>query len=695
MTDNSNAGWGGDIGRIIFTLFDRGAYWLLTLIYEIFFNVSSAQLFTNATIRNFYSRVQLIIGVFMVFKLAVSILEAIINPDKATDKTNGFGNIITRVMFALFMLTILVPINIPNISSDSSEYEIQLNNNGLLFGTLYSLQDRILKGNTLGRLILGTTGSDNESSELTQEEQMSRMKNIFASAILKGFFRINLKPESERVSDDENDSANWMCQDELTDEILDIYDPVDADPQEILDLATLDCSVNFGGSWTGNGRYAFNYKGIFSTVVALIFVYILLNFTVNVAVRAIKIAILRLIAPIPIISYIDPKSGKDGAFSAWTKTLTSTYLDLFIQLAIVYFVIFLIQDILVNGIDISVGTGVLGVISRIFIFLGLFIFAKDAPKFIKQVLGIKEDAGKDWFSGFGKVMGIGTAGLGAVGSALSNMRNTWGKDRDMINSPNKGKRILGHIGRLASTATSGAAGFVGGAYTGAKSAITADKDFSKNARNAIARRNANWAPLGERAGAFAGDMKELLLGKESLDTLKRFKEQAKNFESSLKSEAIKGKYGLGTLDKAEYAYTNNLKGIDESKRLNPGDKFQGNSKELMAIGDAAKAQGKEHFEYRDKEISVNDYARIAGDLEKAEMQTLYGDLRTKGSTGYTSNPELVAMLKVVEDISKSVRGVEVNTDTSKNLHDSIGVVNAKIIEAENSSHYRASQNNKK
>ena len=63
-----------DIFRGIFSFFDRPAYWLLTIIYQIFFNVASADLFANETIMNFFGRVQLIIGVYMMFQLAMTIL---------------------------------------------------------------------------------------------------------------------------------------------------------------------------------------------------------------------------------------------------------------------------------------------------------------------------------------------------------------------------------------------------------------------------------------------------------------------------------------------------------------------------------------------------------------------------------------------------------------------------------------------
>ena len=58
-------------------------------MYQIFFNVACAQLFESETIKNFYGRIQLIIGVFMVFKLAVSILQGIMSPDQFSDPKSG------------------------------------------------------------------------------------------------------------------------------------------------------------------------------------------------------------------------------------------------------------------------------------------------------------------------------------------------------------------------------------------------------------------------------------------------------------------------------------------------------------------------------------------------------------------------------------------------------------------------------
>ena len=459
MTDNANAGVVWDLIRSFASAVNIGIYTLLSFMYEIFFNVSTVQLFANETIKNFYGRIQLIIGVFMIFKLAISILQGIMDPEKFAGPKEGFGSIITRVIISLALLTVLVPINVPDVENANS-FEKYINNNGLLFGTLYSLQERILSNNTLGRLILGTT---DEATELTADQQaagmtqadiqnqmLQRSARIFTSTILKGFVRINLLPEEERVSDDESDQQNWYCGHDLSDQAvnaIEAYQALDVAPSTILsdDIINVDCDIQsgfLGIRWLGGeGKYVFAFNWIVSAIVGVIFLVVLVLFTVDIAIRSIKLSILRLLAPIPIISYIDPKSSKDGGmFSSWVKTLTSTYLDLFLRLAIIYFVIFLIQDMIANGIIINQATGTVGIVSVIFIWIGLFFFAKMAPKFIKDALGIKGTS----MTNFGLGGTLAAAGALRQGGSLMDAWQAAGDATDaQLQAYNQGKPLPG------------------------------------------------------------------------------------------------------------------------------------------------------------------------------------------------------------------------------------------------------------
>ena len=156
-------------------------------------------------------------------------------------------------------------------------------------------------------------------------------------------------------------------------------------------------------------------------------VFCLLGFCVDIAIRAIKLAVLRLIAPIPIISYINPKSSENGSFANWVKMVTTTYLDVFIRLSIIYFVIFIINSIIKNGIDINMVDPIISGFTVIFIIVGLFFFAGQAPKFIKDALGLKNVMGNVGLSSIlgGAAALTGGAGIkGALAAGMSTAQAT-------------------------------------------------------------------------------------------------------------------------------------------------------------------------------------------------------------------------------------------------------------------------------
>ena len=663
-----------DIIRSLFSTLDIPAYAILGVIYELFFNVATADLFSNEMIMKFYGRVQVILGVFMMFQLAMTILRGIVNPDSFT-KDKGIGTLITRVITALILITLLMPIS----TSGGNEYEKQINNNGLLFGTLYSLQHRILSNNTIGRLVLGTNDSNTTFSDTATngDSDLRKSARIFTSTVLKGFYRINLVPEDQRKNTgDGKDPAvyneNRVCTD-IDDSILSAYTRVDAEPGEIIGMVNATCESTASPSFlnslwsgakklTGSTKYVFAYTPLVSTIVAVVFIFILLSFTIDVAVRAVKLAVLRLIAPIPIIGYMDPKGGKDSSFNAWVKAVTSTYLDLFIRLGAVYFVIFLIQDMIVNGVSISTtaGNGFIHTASLIIIWVGLFVFAKQAPKFIREVLGLKGDAPK-LFSGFseiGTAMGFAASIPGAIGSGIASARasrmadetrrdfgerSIFGREINPDNLVNRGKHLLSGI----------AGGFAGG--RAGISATFGAKDHSYNAAmEAMRKRNAaaldrgnNGSTLFGRVGStasniFAGEGRANAIERE-MNTNKSRLEALKNIKSRVTGEMVKSNNVVGNLG---------IRGAD-------GRNMRANYKSFIAAYESSKSQNLDHVTFQN--ITTGQQETIT--MEQAEMQKGY-------------------LLKTAEDnYIKRMMGTYVPTE--REIQDGDRVENYRLVQGEN------------
>lgn len=422
--ESSKPGFILDAFRSFLTVFDMIAVTLLGAVYKIFFLVANATIINGEVIKVFYSRIQLILGIIMIFKLAMSILNIIINPDLVKDQKQGPGKMVTRIVVALFMLTLVIPINIPNAAENSLNSYI--NEHGILFGFLYKAQDAILSENILAKLILGT--SSDSTTDGMDVNSLSDIGNTMASTVLKVFVRINViddtLPACDNASEDEP-CKNTVCPADVN---ASHYAEDDIAPATILDHINDSCK----NSDIGAKRYAFAYTPIVGALVMLIMTIIIVGFTIDIAVRAIKLAVLRLVAPIPIISYINPPKQGGGAFDNWVKSLISTYVDLFVRIAIVYFGLFLIQIVL-NGGMIIFGDNAKGYtfvygVAMIFVILGILVFMRQAPQFIKDVLGIKGKpmgnvglssmmAGTASLLGGAGLAGAGAAAMGAFGAA--------------------------------------------------------------------------------------------------------------------------------------------------------------------------------------------------------------------------------------------------------------------------------------
>lgn len=341
--------WFLDIFRTLFALIDYVVYGVLQILFKTIFNIANFELDVFAEL--IMDRVYVILGIFMLFKVTVSFITYLVNPDKISDKEQGLSKVIIRIILVLVML-----IGIPTF-----------------FDLMTEFQNKLLP--VIPRIVLVTEATSEDSDVAVQ----------MTDTLLHGFIP--------------ND-----CSD-------------DSDTQLTLDTLIDNINEECGDT----GRYKYHYSFIVSSLVGIAMVYVLVSMCINVAIRAFKLIILKAIAPIPIISYVDPKSSKDGAFSHWTKTLLTTWAELFIHMAIIYFIMAMIEvitdaDFLATffGATMQSSDNVLEwVLLLSFLIIGLLFFAKSAPKFIFDALGIKNSGG------FTRMLGMGATAIGMGGSVAS------------------------------------------------------------------------------------------------------------------------------------------------------------------------------------------------------------------------------------------------------------------------------------
>lgn len=460
-------GWFWDAIRNMLSFFDSAGYALVSGVYNVFFTVANAQIFSGDVIDTFFSRIQLILGVFMIFNLALTALNIIINPDMFKDREKGAGKIVMRVVLSLVMLSLIVPIDIPN--EDNNPLNQQISSNGILFGFLYQFQNSVMEDNILGKLILGSNVEGEEDTNYGDLDSMSDIGGTLATTVAKAFIYPSLKD----TGDDPNVNAYDVPETAvLCPEVLSDYNYNDPN----LSYKDLIRYINVACDSDEGEVYIFDYTPLLGLVCSIIMAVIIIGFTLDVAVRAIKLALLRLIAPIPIIAYVMPGQEKNGVFGNWIKTLTSTYMDLFLRIIIIYFGAYVILIISEGGITIWQNSPgfFTSLFSSVFLIIGILVFMKEAPKFFQDMLGIKGD-GK-LFSGIGTMLGAAALTGGLVGSISSAARTGYAEGQEM-----------GH-GRVRSTLRgvgAGIGGFLGGTYLGGKALLSNDKKQASAVRAAM------------------------------------------------------------------------------------------------------------------------------------------------------------------------------------------------------------------
>ena len=602
----NDPGFLADFCRGFLAILDSIGYFFLGGIFNIFFIVANASFFQGDVIDTFYSRIQMILGIFMIFRLTITFLQVIVNPDLFKDKQKGAASLVKRIAIMLILLSVIVPIDIPN--TDNNPLNEQISKNGILFGLLYQVQNSVVEDNILGKLILGYNLETDGNLQLGGG--MSSVGDVITSQIARTFITPTLNDGYDDVAEitENNVEEATKC-------------PTDARSYmntSVTSGALLD-HINDTCDSSGTETYAFNYTGFGGVVVAIVMTIIIVGFTLDVAVRAIKLALLRLIAPIPIISYISPGQEKDGAFGNWVKTLTSTYLSLFIRLIIIYFGIYLIILLREGNLVTWIGTSnfITSALANIFIIIGILVFMKDAPKFFQDMLGIKGD-GK-LFSGIGTMLGAGIAGVGAIG-AFNAARNAsrLADEYRAHDDPNYNANSLLNRGKHV---FSGLAGGILGAKVGMGAALSAKDHAGSAAFAAIAKRNASVLSAGRSGGTFFGAVgssaRQMLAGESTYDALesgwKVTEQEIKDAELLLKQNMDNNAHRKSIMDRAK------SKAVDSERTTGSYGGITGNYRDYhsaytaaiqQGVGVRTNAAGQQYFNFHGQNVLLDQAQSI-------------------------------------------------------------------------------------
>ena len=438
--------------RAICMAIDGVLYSLLDNAYDLVIKLSTAELLKPATIKSLTGNLYIIFGVVAFFRLALLLVNAIIDPEKLNEKGKGLSNIFFRVVGMVILLAVTP----------------------FLFEKSYDLQEKIVGADASKNIIFKTILGNNANIASSNNSNAGKaLQNIALSSLITidenylvngdqcnigkknskgkdcGFYPLTCvsngdgtcTPQGEYVYD--GSTCDWANCQNAVDTYNEMYVNEDMSPSKLASYVGVSKKIE-----DENGEkqevYVYNYMFIITGVVGVAMTYIIISFAIDIAVRMFELIVLEILSPLFIATFVDPKSAQSGPFKNWLSAVGKSYVSLYIRLAIIALMVLLVS--IINQSKMFQSMGDVSGWAKIFMVIGLLIFAKKAPKWIGDMIGIKGDGGLGGLSIGKKLGGMALAG-GLASKGLDKLKGQGKKTLD-----NTGKRVKNKLGRAFSGA---------------------------------------------------------------------------------------------------------------------------------------------------------------------------------------------------------------------------------------------------
>lgn len=492
-------------------------YSVMSFFYDLFNNISQINILSTSDVQPIYQRITMILTIVMVFYITFQFVKYIVEPNAMTDKEKGAGNILYKMIIVIVLIAF-----VPKI-----------------FEIAYDVQKAIISKNVISKVILGPQAISDEDN----------LGAAFSASVFNMFYYVDAE------------NADKNCHDGATCGQI-VNKNISALKQEG-NLSSLSVGLNEVDK-SDEPLINFEFEGLLPTIVGGFIVYILILYCIDVGVRWVQLLYLQLIAPIPILGYLTPK--KDGIFQKWTKQCITTYLDLFLRVAIINLILLLCDTLLKSKIAGDLvpegATGMMATLIYVVLIMAVMLFAHKAPKMLAELFPKQGAAAgnfglsaKDRLSTPMKLGGrfggavAGTA-IGAVVGAGSGLAQGWRRRKSL---DKKGKE-KGAVAGAWGAAQGFASGFVGGAArgltngakkgnmiknatAGAKNQIKANQRFGNRQENGYGLAD----QMGDRARNTFGAKSRVQVLEEAKAPLKRQNDMVskiKSTEKSIKERAL-------------------------------------------------------------------------------------------------------------------------------------------------------------
>lgn len=412
--------------RAICMAIDGVLYSLLDNAYDLVIKLSTAELLKHSTIKSLTGNLYIIFGVVAFFRLAMLLVNSIIDPEKLNEKGKGLSNIFFRVVGMVILLAVTP----------------------FLFEMSYELQGKIVGADASKNIIFKTILGNNANIASSKNSNAGKaLQNIALSSLITidenylvngdqcnigkknsegkdcGFYPLTCvsdgkgkcTPQGGYIYGEKN--CKWANCKKAVYLYNEMYVGEDMSPAKLAQYVGTSGKIKIDNE--EQEVYVYNYMFIITGVVGVAMTYIIISFAIDIAVRMFELIVLEILSPLFIATFVDPKSAQSGPFKNWLSAVGKSYASLYIRLAIIALMVLLVS--IINQSKMFQSMGEVSGWAKIFMVIGLLIFAKKAPKWIGDMIGIKGDGGLGGLSIGKKLGGMALAG-GLANKATAAMK---------------------------------------------------------------------------------------------------------------------------------------------------------------------------------------------------------------------------------------------------------------------------------
>lgn len=285
-------------------------YPLIKRLYDLFMNLATFKFLSNSLIKNVWNNIYVLVGVIVLFAIAIKLISAMVNPDTMSDNKKGVKGAYFRAVFAVVFIFVFP----------------------MIFELSYKVQEQLLTNNFLTSTVFGYEVSDEQSiGQVLAWETFS----AFCTPVTTTTSNIKV-PIYEFVADDSSP-------------FFDLYYSLEGDIDNMAEFApelyTIDTIKAYASSLTPigavgavtseNNELFFEYSDLLCPLAGILVAYELILLCMDTIFRSAKIALLELMLPVVLGAYVfNPEILKK-----WAKEFFSTYISVFLKVLAIGFMI--------------------------------------------------------------------------------------------------------------------------------------------------------------------------------------------------------------------------------------------------------------------------------------------------------------------------------------------------------------------